>query len=74
LQLYLRDLAIKFSRSLQKFPTALFAAFWLEPLKRNVQAEQNKGVVRRLSGKGTKKISNMIDDVKNIKFGESQQK
>jgi hypothetical protein len=43
-------------------------------LKRNVQAEQNKGVVRRLSGKGTKEISNMIDDVKNIKFGESQQK
>jgi hypothetical protein len=39
-----------------------------------VQAEQNKGVVRRLSGKGTKEISNMIDDVKNIKFGESQQK
>ena len=43
-------------------------------LRRNVQAEQNKGVVRRLSGKGTKEISNMIDDVKNINFGESQQK
>ncbi len=43
-------------------------------LRRNIQAEQNKGVVRRLSGKGTKEISSMIDDVKNIKFGESQQK
>ena len=43
-------------------------------LRRNVQTEQNKGVVRRLSGKGTKEISNMIDDVKNIKCGESQQK
>ena len=43
-------------------------------LKKDVHVEQGKGVVRRVSGKGIKEVSSLLDDVKNIKFGESQQK
>jgi conjugal transfer mating pair stabilization protein TraG len=43
-------------------------------LKNNVHAEQDKGVVRRISSKGAKEAKSVLDDIKNIKFGENQQK
>jgi conjugal transfer mating pair stabilization protein TraG len=43
-------------------------------LKRNVQAEQNKGVARRLSGKGVKEVANIATDSYDAVFGESQHK
>ena len=39
-----------------------------------VKKNQNKGVNYRAAAKGVKEVGNIVKDIKNIKFGESQQK
>ena len=43
-------------------------------LKQEVHAEQDKGVIRRVGGKGVKEIENIGSDVLKATFGERQQK